>query len=438
MSVVDTTSTRVAFCVYDTPDGRVGGPIAWALDILPYLKKAGIQVEAITLRHGGEGQGRIAEQCDAHDIPVRYLDTSGSILLEDQVEWILKQCRIHEVKTLVANLVLPAWYAARYLRSSGIRTIGVLHSDPTFDSFYRDLVDHFVADGSLCPDVIVPVSEFVNQIAGSRASHKELSRVVIPCGCQSQNQVAKPPVNELRLVYAGRLVREQKRIKETAEALLTVCETDGVTATIYGDGPEKKSLEQLLEGQSAVRYGGQLAPADLPAALSQQHVMVLLSDYEGLPIALLEGMACGLVPVCLAGTSGVGEVIEDGINGYLVDDRGESFTKAISKLRDPQLWTMLSAAAKATVAARYSHEVTFSKWQQLLTTTSGNVIEHQRIPRRIGRVSRADRFAGYPQNRPGIRAQLVLAAGQWATALRMALRPRARFREIQKYMRGES
>ncbi|WP_371821102.1 glycosyltransferase [Chloracidobacterium sp. D] len=46
-------------------------------------------------------------------------------------------------------------------------------------------------------------------------------------------------------------------------------------------------------------------------------MFVLLSDYEGLPIALMEAMATGLVPICTAMRSGIGQLVVDGVTGCM-------------------------------------------------------------------------------------------------------------------------
>ncbi len=101
--------------------------------------------------------------------------------------------------------------------------------------------------------------------------------------------------------------------------------------------------------------------------IDQCDVIVLLSDYEGLPISLLEAMACGVVPVCLNIRSGIPELIEDGVTGLLVDDREQGFVEAIRRLNeDPQLWTRLSKAARNHVRVDNSLQTSAQRWVELL------------------------------------------------------------------------
>lgn len=58
---------------------------------------------------------------------------------------------------------------------------------------------------------------------------------------------------------------------------------------------------------------------------------VLTSDYEGLPLTLLEAMSLGVVPVCTP-AGGIVDVIHDGVNGYLTKGfSDEEFYETVKK-----------------------------------------------------------------------------------------------------------
>ena len=87
-----------------------------------------------------------------------------------------------------------------------------------------------------------------------------------------------------------------------------------------GDGPERGRLEQLAEqrGLAAVRFLGNRP--DVPQLLAASDLFVLPSLWEGLPMALLEGMASGL-PVIATDVAGSRQVVVPGQSGMLVPAR---------------------------------------------------------------------------------------------------------------------
>lgn len=89
-----------------------------------------------------------------------------------------------------------------------------------------------------------------------------------------------------------------------------------LTVTFYGEGPCRTSLERLAtqRGVSGVRFGGQVS--DIEGVWRSHHALILPSRHEGLPICLIEAMMSSR-PVIANPAGGSGEVIEDGVTGFL-------------------------------------------------------------------------------------------------------------------------
>src|SRR5207244_1456771 len=182
------------------------------------------------------------------------------------------------------------------------------------------------------------------------------------------------------------------RISEVTHALCrAVREVPGTEALIYGDGPDRRVVEQILreEGDGLrVHLGRRVENDDVSKYLLKCHAGVLLSDWEGLGLALLEEMACGLVPIGLRhARGGAPELIEDGVTGLLVDDRGDGFVAAVRRLREDQsLWERLARSARARVETEYSEEICAARWQKLLGELVGGSRASPkplRIPQRL-------------------------------------------------------
>ena len=72
---------------------------------------------------------------------------------------------------------------------------------------------------------------------------------------------------------------------------------------------------------------------DIFDKISDAKLFVLSSDYEGMPNALIEAMCLGL-PVISTKVSGANELIEDGVNGYLIDSNIDQLTEKMIELLD--------------------------------------------------------------------------------------------------------
>jgi glycosyltransferase involved in cell wall biosynthesis len=117
---------------------------------------------------------------------------------------------------------------------------------------------------------------------------------------------------------AGRLVR-QKRFDVLIRAFARVVQTRESRLIILGEGEERPHLQGLIRAfdlESVVSLHGFV---DNPLAyMSRASLFVLSSDYEGLPGALIEALACGIPVVATDCESGPREILQDGRVGRLV------------------------------------------------------------------------------------------------------------------------
>ena len=163
-------------------------------------------------------------------------------------------------------------------------------------------------------------------------------------------------------VFAGRLVREKG-----ADVLLRAfakasARTPGARLVIAGDGPERKNLEALaakLNLASSVRFRGYLKPQEMNDELSGAWVQVVPSLWdEPFGIVAIEAMARGAAVVA-SGSGGLREIIEDGVDGFLVPPGdADAFSEKLTALfTDKSLASSMAAAAKRAVSEKFSEEI---------------------------------------------------------------------------------
>jgi colanic acid/amylovoran biosynthesis glycosyltransferase len=367
-----------------------GGHNTWLCRFLPNLRRRGIELRVLCFHLSPEEEFPTARSLRQAGFSCTTVSEEEMKYTKQRVRWIFDRLTEDPPDVFVVNAVYPAaYYAGRWLREAGIPTVGICHGGGMMN-FYEGLLDEFVLGRAAYQvSAFVCISKFLEQAVLERRPQGILVRC-IPYGVPIPESVAKKPRGRLRLAYVGRLAEEQKRISEVTHGLCrAVREVPGTEALIYGDGPARAAVEQILreEGNGLpVQLVGFVENDRIPKHLLECHAVVLLSDHEGLGLALLEGMASGVVPIGLRGAPGVTEFVVDGLTGLLVGNRGDEFVAAVRRLReDPALWERLARSAHAKVEADYSEKVCVDRWQELFHTlvNSSGPRKPLRIPRRL-------------------------------------------------------
>lgn len=160
------------------------------------------------------------------------------------------------------------------------------------------------------------------------------------------------------VLFLGRLI-PSKRADLLLIALHKLSEEHNVKCIVAGDGSENEELQTLAQElalRERVRFVG--AVNNVRDFYWLSDVFVQPSQFEGLSVALLESMACGLA-VVVSDCEGNLELVTDRVNGLTFPvDNAQQLTERLTELiENPALRTVLGKRASADISARYSKEV---------------------------------------------------------------------------------
>ena len=132
--------------------------------------------------------------------------------------------------------------------------------------------------------------------------------------------------NEILILFVGYL-DTFKGIFELIAAFYEMNKKNkNVKLMMVGTGPKKDELKKKvlkLNLENFLIFTGKVSPVEMHKYYQAADIFVLPSYTEGLPISVLEAMACGL-PIVTTNVGGIPEVIEDGLNGFIINSKDET------------------------------------------------------------------------------------------------------------------
>ncbi len=186
---------------------------------------------------------------------------------------------------------------------------------------------------------------------------------VVHCGLNLQKFLppTQAPHNEVfTLLSVGRLVWEKAYhyLIETCRIL----RDEGVKfrCLLVGDGELREELESLIEKYdlgSHIELLGSVFQEKIQDYYQQADAFILTSVSEGLPVVLMEAMAKEL-PVIASDITGIPELLDDGVNGYLIPAKQpQAYADAVKKMiENPQQRVAMGQKGREKVLAEFDIE----------------------------------------------------------------------------------
>jgi len=140
--------------------------------------------------------------------------------------------------------------------------------------------------------------------------------------------------NDRVIISVGRLAEEKNWTTLLQAFALAQKEQTDLRLVLVGDGPQAQALRQLageLGVADRVLFPGRVSFEEIPTYLKAADLFAFASVTETQGLATLEAMAAGLPVVAVAGP-GTSDIVEDGAQGFLVQNDPQDLANGILKL----------------------------------------------------------------------------------------------------------
>lgn len=189
--------------------------------------------------------------------------------------------------------------------------------------------------------------------------------------CIDENPDSQAPeFKEKNLISVGRFSHE-KGMVDLVRLFGRIHERDkSICLNIVGAGEEFETVSALVEEKGlkdSVILHGQQDKQYIYTLMHDMSLYVMTSYTESFGIVLLEAMSCGIPCIAYSSAQGAHEIIKNGCNGWLIDNRDEEkmTEKILELLADPEKLRDLSKNAYVT-AEEFNYDNTKQAWLTLM------------------------------------------------------------------------
>lgn len=137
-------------------------------------------------------------------------------------------------------------------------------------------------------------------------------------------------------------------------------------------GREDKNYREHLDAliaennlQHRVRFMGYIENDTVPKVLAQQDLLVLASQQEGLPVSILEALACGIPVLSSDSGGGASYILENNKGGFIFKSLNQLVEQISLLVKDDELYKTLSEQGILNVSQRFSLQTEINAYKDL-------------------------------------------------------------------------
>lgn len=319
----------------------------------------------------------------------------GKLLTDEQVDFIIKKIIKLNIKILfiATNLkIIPA----RIKQETNCKIIYWLHSVPFWEvitknikrfshyRFYPQRVLFPIAKGFIklqyystlrrrkkiylnilkeCDAYIVLCEEYKQDILHKLPEAQEFKNKIIPIINTIEPSEEKFLKKEKEIVYMGRLSYNDKRVDRLIRIWDKIYkELPDWKCKIYGTGDEEDNLKELIKNLKSERISLEGFTPNPQAIYKKASILCLTSNFEGVPLCIIEAQNYGVIPVAFSCVAGINYVIGKNAGIIIPPFKEELFAQKLYELCSNDALQEQLRYKCLSKRLEYSNKTNHSQW----------------------------------------------------------------------------
>jgi glycosyltransferase involved in cell wall biosynthesis len=349
-----------------TLDFGPGGVERFIVDLFKWYDKSQFDMAAISL-YSRQNDG-FEKDIDEMGAKVYYLNKIKSFDIR-MIYRIIRIVEDYEPDVIQAHVfttryaLYPAWKKGIPIR---IHTAHLPAGEESKGFIWRVLQRVAYRKGGFVP---VAVSEYEKDTICSAYTLDDVPVIYNGVDLNVFSYIPRRESSVVSIINVSRFVPAKNHNMLIDGFLKAMQENTQLRMTLVGDGPLKSSIEKKvakLRVAQMISFTG--AISDVASELNRNDIFVLTSEFEAFGLVLIEAMACGL-PVIATRVGAVPEIIEDGVNGILVE-KGDvcGLSRAIVALASNREWRQRMRAANLEAVKKFNIHNVVRSYENLYLT----------------------------------------------------------------------
>ncbi len=379
-------------------ENDISGVTTWLRNfILDMSAIDSIDLHVLLIDYSPQHQTEIKRLLDENNIAYSTIESAEYTV--DMVKGILKYFQNNHFNLFIPHCIEAMYYAAISMEHQGLPFVFTMHSDDPVYWANAQILNNY------SNPITVSVSKY---IACSYYQKFNSDSYIIPYSFKLNNVNNKNylPNRFNNILYIGRVVEEQKRISLVFHTMEELCRVNkNVCCTIVGAGPDEEWLLKKLinsEYNNRIKYLGRVRPDCIGEVIKEFGIQLLMSDYEGLPVSMLECMSVGIIPATRNIKSGINELIEDGINGIVLPDNPVNAAEKLNLLIQDDNFLNSASNKCIDISKEFSQEKNIEKWLEVIAQHSAEKPVEINLPKRLIMPKFDKRLQGRYKQKPNL------------------------------------